>query len=175
MRHPWAGNTLWPSQKHPRELSRSRLASGPGAALLWPGKETNALLGTKYTLRHMQLRETKQSISPAHSSALLPGSHSSSPCSLAATESYCKIAQQHPGSENKSPALWKPTKYPEPQAGHGERALAVQPTLSIQVVSKHVAGAPHGKEDSKSQRAAGRRQLCKSEVCIFGRPLVHLV
>lgn len=110
---------------------------------------------------------------PIHDSSL-PRSHSSSPCRLTATESWCQIAQHHPGSENKSPALWKPTKYPEPQADHRERALAVQPARSIQVASKQVAGAPHSKEDSKSPRGVGRRQLCRSRVCILGRPSVHL-
>lgn len=100
MRHPWAGNALWPSRKHPRELSRSRLASGPRAALLWLGKETNALLGKKYTLQHAQLREVNQAISlpprfhPPQNALLQP-------CRLTETESCCKIAQHHRGSEKQ--------------------------------------------------------------------------
>ena len=104
----------------------------------------------------------------------VPRSHSLSPYRLTTTESCCQIAQHHPGSGNKSPALQKPTKYPGPQADHREWALAVQPALSIQVTSKQVAGAPHSKEDSKSLWGAGRRQLCRNRVCILGRPSAHL-
>lgn len=143
MRHPWAGNTLWPSQKHPRELSRSRLACGPRAALRWLGKETNALLGKNNT----QLAEINKAIpsTPAapnnqslqHSDPVhkILCSQQSATCSLppeppcplrikansnkghaclhtqfcpplipllcklTATESCCKTAHHHPGSE----------------------------------------------------------------------------
>lgn len=166
-------HTLWPSQKHPRELSRSRLASGPGAALLCPGKETKVLLGKKLHLKAHVVQGDGTGNLPPHDSTILRA-HSSSPCRLTATGSCCQRAQHHPGSENKSPALWKPTKYPEPQADHRERALAVQPAVSIQVTCKQVAGAPHSKEHWKSPRGLGRRQLRRSKVLHLWEALGHL-
>lgn len=131
------------------------------------------LLGKKLHLKAHIVQGDRTGNLPPHDSTLLR-THSSSPCGLTVTGNCCQRAQHHPGSENKSPVLWKPTKYPEPQADHRERALAVQSAVSIQVTSKQVAGAPHSKEHSKSPWGFGRRQLCRSKVLHLWEALRHL-